>query len=73
MKSVMNLKTLNRALIDKLFDIDIRTEEDLVKCNSVDVYIKLEKRYKDISLHMLWILEQAISEAKHKLNTVNNS
>ena len=73
MKSVMNLKTLNTSLIDKLFDIDIRTEEDLVKCNSVDVFIKLEKRYHDISLHMLWILEQAISEAKCKLNTVSNS
>lgn len=73
MESIINLKTLNRALIDKLFDIDIKTEEDLVKCNSVDVYIKLEKKYKDISLHMLWILEQAISEAKYKSKKVNNS
>lgn len=72
MNSIMNLKTINKALAEKLLGINIRTEEDLVKKSSVDIYMLLEKKYKDISLHMLWILEQAIDEAKSNLRVLNN-
>ena len=68
----MNLRTINKSLAEKLLGINIKTEEDLVKCNSVDIYIMLEKKHNDISLHMLWILEQAILEARRNLRLVNN-
>lgn len=72
MKPIMNIQCLNKALIDKLLGLGIKTEEDLIKFNSVDVYIQMEKKYKDVSLHMLWILDQAISEAKKNIKILYN-
>lgn len=71
MKSIAELSSLNKSLLNKLYEIDVVSIDQLAGKRSIDLFLQMERKYKDMNLHVLWMLDMAISEAQQNSDWIN--